>query len=110
MAHRTLTPELLTIIAARFKVLAEPARLAILNALREGELTVSELVDGTGMGQANVSKHLQLLHAQGFVKRRKDGTFTYYAVADRGVFRLCDAMCGHLEAEATARRRIVASR
>lgn len=110
MAPRTLTPELLTIIAARFKVLAEPARLAILNALREGELTVSELVDRTEMGQANVSKHLQLLHAQGFVKRRKHGTFTYYAVADRGVFKLCDAMCGHLEAEATARRRIVTSR
>jgi DNA-binding transcriptional ArsR family regulator len=110
MVHRTLTPELLTIIAARFKVLAEPARLSILNALRDGEMTVTELVDETRMGQANVSKHLQLLHAHGFVKRRKDGTFTYYAVADRGVFRLCDAMCGHLEAEAAARRKLVASR
>jgi len=110
MSRLPLTPELLTIIAGRFKVLAEPARLAILNALREGELTVTELVDETGLGQANVSKHLQLLHASGFVQRRKHGVFTHYSVANRDVFKLCDMMCGRLEAEATAYRKLVAMR
>ncbi len=110
MARSSLSPQLLTIIAARFKVLAEPARLAILNAMREGEMTVTELVKETGLGQANVSKHLQLLHVNGFVKRRKHGLFTRYAVSDRDVFKLCDAMCGHLEAEAAARRKLVAVR
>jgi DNA-binding transcriptional ArsR family regulator len=110
MATKSLSPQLLTIIAARFKVLGEPARLAILDALRNGPRTVTELIEATGLGQANVSKHLQLLHAHGFVKRRKDGVFTQYEVADRDVFRLCDAMCGHLEAEATARKKLVASR
>ena len=105
-----LSPELLSVIAARFKVLAEPARLAILDAMRGGEKTVTELVDATSLGQANVSKHLQLLHHHGFVRRRKHGLFTYYRVADRDVFRLCDAMCGHLESEAAARRRLVAAR
>lgn len=110
MANLPLTPELLDLVAARFKVLAEPARLSILNALRDGERTVSELVDATELGQANVSKHLQQLHSHGFVKRRKDGLFTYYALADRDVFRLCDIMCGRLAAESIARRKLVAVR
>ena len=109
MARSTLGPELLTIIAARFKVLSEPARLVLLNAMRTGERTVTDLVGETGLGQANVSKHLQLLHTHGFVRRRKNGLFTYYAVADRDVFKLCDAMCGHLESEAAARRKLAAA-
>lgn len=103
-------PQLLHLIAARFKVLAEPARLAILDALRAGEKTVTDLADDTDLGQANLSKHLQLLHAHGFVKRRKLGLFTRYAVANRDVYRLCDVMCGHLEAEATTRRKLALAR
>lgn len=107
---RLLTPELLELIATRFKVLAEPARLEILNALKQGELTVTELVDRTGLGQANVSKHLQLLLSHGFVERRREGLFAYYELADKDVLKLCDIMCGRLEAENTARRKIVAAR
>jgi DNA-binding transcriptional ArsR family regulator len=109
MPH-VMSEELLQLIAGRFKVLAEPARLTILNALREGELSVTALQDATGLGQANLSKHLQLLHAAGFVKRRKQGLFTRYAVADRAVFRLCDLMCGRLDAESSTRRKLVAVR
>ena len=107
---RLLTPELLELIATRFKVLAEPARLEILNALKQGELTVTELVDRTGLGQANVSKHLQLLLSHGFVERRREGLFAYYELADKDVLRLCDIMCGRLEAENNARRKIVGAR
>ena len=110
MGHSTLTPELIELIAARFKALAEPARLQILNALRAREMTVNELVDATGLGQANVSKHLQSLHAARFVERRKEGLFTYYSLADRAVFRLCDIMCGHLEHEVADRRKTLAAR
>ena len=67
MGKHKLTPELMDIIAERFKALGEPARLQILDALRDGEATVTELVDATGLGQANVSKHLGLLHGLGFV-------------------------------------------
>lgn len=110
LSQLTLTPELIELIAARFKALAEPARLQILNALRAGELTVSELVDVTGLGQANVSKHLNLLFAAGFVDRRREGLFAYYFLADKNVLRLCDIMCGRLEQELAARRKIFASR
>ena len=108
MGKLDLTPDVLVLIAERFKALAEPARLHILNCLRGGELTVTELVEETELGQANVSKHLQLLHALGFVKRRKEGLYVYYALADKSVFQLCDVMCGRLEAEMKARRKLLA--
>ena len=110
MGNLELTPELMGIIAERFKALGEPARLQILDALRDGELTVTELVEATEFGQANVSKHLGLLHQFGFVTRRKEGLYVYYRLADRDVFRLCDIMCGKLEAETAARRRVLAGR
>ena len=108
MGNQALTPEILALVAERFKALAEPARLQIMNELRGGELTVGELVEATGLGQANVSKHLQMLHTMRFVSRRKDGLFVYYALADNTVFRLCDIMCSRLEAEAKARRKVLA--
>lgn len=108
MGKTPLTPAVIELIADRFKALAEPARLTILNALRSRELTVTELVDETGLGQANLSKHLQLLHATNFVRRRKEGLHVYYALADRNVLRLCDIMCGRIEAEAKVRRMVLA--
>lgn len=108
MAKPPLSPGLLALIAERFKVLAEPARLEILAALRDGEMTVGELVSALELGQANVSKHLQLLHTFGFVSRRKDGLYVRYALADRSVFQLCDLMCGRIEADAKARRKLLA--
>jgi ArsR family transcriptional regulator len=83
-------------VAERFKALGEPARLRILDALREGEAAVGELVDATGLNQANLSKHLQRLYVLGLVQRRKEGLFVYYALADKGIFQLCDIMCGRL--------------
>ena len=110
MSKKTMTPELLELVAERFKALGEPARLAILNSLRRGESTVSELVEDTGMGQANVSKHLQLLHTLRFVARRKEGLFVYYSLADDSVFQLCDVMCGRIAQDSRERGRIVAGR
>lgn len=108
MSEFSLTPEVLELIAERFKALAEPARLNILNALRQREMTVSELMSATGLGQANVSKHLQLLHTLGFVERRKEGLYVHYRLADEDVFRLCDIMCGRLVHEADMRSRLFA--
>ena len=104
-----LTPDVLGMIAERFKALGEPARLQILKCLQSEEMSVNQLVEETGLGQANVSKHLQLLHTFGFVSRRKDGLFVYYALADKAVFRLCDIMCGRIESQLEAQRRRFAS-
>ena len=108
MARKPLSPDTLALVAERLRALAEPARLEILNELRAGERTVSELVEATGLGQANVSKHLQLLLAAGFVRRRKVGLYAYYALADQDVFRICDIMCGRLAKETMRRRRLLA--
>ena len=108
MASYPLTPELLELVAERFKALAEPARLRILSALRERETTVTEIMEATGLGQANVSKHLQLLTALGFVARRKEGLYVFYRLADDDVFQLCDLMCGRLAREAEARSQVLA--
>ncbi len=110
MGKTRLTPETMELVADRFRALAEPVRLNIMQALRSGERTVGELVEGTGLGTANVSKHLQLLYATGFVTRRKDGLFVYYGLADDDVFRLCDIICGRIAAEAASRRKALAGR
>ena len=107
---KQLSPEMIDLVAERFRALAEPARLHLMQALRSGERTVGELVEATGLGTANVSKHLQLLHATGFVTRRKEGLHVYYGLAGKDVFRLCDLMCGRLAAEAESRRQLLAGR
>jgi DNA-binding transcriptional ArsR family regulator len=108
MGAAKMTPELLTLIAERFRALSEPARLQILNALRAGEKTVTQLVEETGLGQANVSKHLQVLHGLGFISRRKQGLFVYCTLSDKDVFRLCDIMCSRMETELASRRKTLA--
>lgn len=106
----TLSPGLLAGVAERFKALAEPTRLQLLQCLRGGEVSVSVLVEETGLTQANVSKHLRLLLRLGFVTRRKDGLHAYYALADKDIFRLCDLMCGRMERELKAQQRLLATR
>ncbi|HJS48213.1 MAG TPA: metalloregulator ArsR/SmtB family transcription factor [Gemmatimonadales bacterium] len=104
---RKLTPETAALISERFRALGEPMRLALLHQLRGGERSVSDLVAALGAGQANVSKHLQLLRRHGFVARRKEGVTTWYRIADPSVFELCDLVCGGIRAEARTRRRLV---
>lgn len=105
---KEMSPALLARVAERFRALAEPARLQLLQSLRGGERTVTELTDATGLTQANVSKHLQLLHSTGFVVRRKEGLYVFYALADGDTVTLCDIMCGRIEAEVRAQERLLA--
>ncbi|MCU0635224.1 MAG: metalloregulator ArsR/SmtB family transcription factor [Gemmatimonadaceae bacterium] len=109
MPKPSLTPEVLSLVAERFRALGEPARLQLLRALQRGPRTVGELVDETGLGQANTSKHLQLLHSLGFIARRKDGLFVHYELADQSVFELCDIVCGRLDEQLKEQQRRLAS-
>ena len=83
-------------VAERFKALSEPMRLRLLYALMDGEKTVSELVAETGSVQANVSKHLSVLMEADILGRRKQGTSSYYRIADESIFELCDLVCGSI--------------
>ena len=87
---------LVELIAQRFRVLGEPMRIRLLDALRERPLTVGELQEATGGSQQNVSKHLSVLRDAAFVRRTKTGTFARYEIADATVFAICELVCGGL--------------
>jgi len=87
-------------IAQRFRVLGDANRIRLLDQLRDGALSVGELVERTGMSQQNASKHLGVLLQAGIVSREKEGNRARYAIADAGVFDLCEQVCGGLRSQA----------
>ncbi len=91
-----LPEPLVDLIARRFRVLGEPTRIRLLDLLRERDATVTELHEALGASQQNVSKHLGVLLGAGIVTRTKEGTSARYAIADDGVFELCEHVCGGL--------------
>lgn len=94
-----LPEDLAELIARRFRVLADPLRVRMLDLLRDGELSVNTIAEQLDAGQQNVSKHLNVLADAGMVRRRKDGNHVYYGIADEGVFELCEQVCGSLQAQ-----------
>jgi DNA-binding transcriptional ArsR family regulator len=82
------------LIAERFRVLGDPTRIRLLDALRDGPATVGELRHAIGCSQQNVSKHLGVLLRGGLVRRHREGNFSRYAIADESVFDMCELVCG----------------
>src|SRR3974390_975931 len=97
---KALSPDQLTAVARLFSVLSEPSRLALLQALQTGPLSVSELILRCGMKQANVSKHLAVLYDHRLVKRERNGVSIRYEIADPMIFSLCNLVCGKMERDA----------
>jgi DNA-binding transcriptional ArsR family regulator len=91
-----ISEPLAELIAKRFRVLAEPARVRLLDRLRDGERSVQDLTEALAMSQQNVSKHLGILAGAGIVERRKDGNLSLYRIADESVLELCEQVCGSL--------------
>lgn len=87
----------LEMVARRFRVLGDPQRLRILQALLSGERTVGELVDVCDCTQGNVSTHLRVLRSERLVSVRREGTTRYYAIADPSLEQLCHLVCGSIE-------------
>jgi ArsR family transcriptional regulator len=73
-----------------FKALAHPLRISILDALREGELTVNEISQRFEVEPANASQQLAVLRNRNIVMTRKDGANVYYSVSDKSIFKLLD--------------------
>jgi DNA-binding transcriptional ArsR family regulator len=88
---------LVEMIAERFRLLAEPMRIRILDQLRDAPMSVGALGDALGTSQQNVSKHLGLLLRAGVVAREKQGTLARYRIDDQSVFDLCEQVCGGLQ-------------
>lgn len=72
------------------KSFSDPKRLIIINELRDGEKTVGEIVEDTGISQAVVSRELGILRAKGIVKPRRDGNKIYYSISDIRICEACD--------------------
>jgi DNA-binding transcriptional ArsR family regulator len=89
-------------IAESFRALSEPTRLAILQELKSGAMTVNELVEAIGTSQPNVSKQMRVLLHAGFVSREQRGTFVYYEMQGDFVLRLCELVCDRLNQRARA--------
>jgi ArsR family transcriptional regulator len=78
--------------ASLFQALAHSTRLQILEVLRDGELSVSEIISRIGRDQANISQHLANLRLRGLVVNRKEGNQVFYSIRDRALFKVLDLM------------------
>lgn len=76
-------------VARYFSLLADPTRLRILSLLCSDERPVREVVEAIGLTQANISRHLSILHDAGVLARRRDGNSVYYRVIDPNFVDIC---------------------
>jgi len=91
---------LIELIAQRFRVIGEPTRIRIVDALRDRPMTMNELTAVVGASQQNVSKHIGVLAEAGIVGREKDGNRVRCSIADETIFELCELVCGGLRQRA----------
>jgi DNA-binding transcriptional ArsR family regulator len=84
-----------------FQALAHPARIAILEQLREGELSAGAIMERLGMEQANLSQHLAVLRARQIVVNRKAGNQVFYSVRDPLIIEVLDLMRRYFYAHLT---------
>ncbi len=98
-------------LLAALRAVAEPTRLRVLALLRQGELTVSELVRVLGQSQPRVSRHLRLLTDSGLLERFREGTWIFHRIAHDGagahlIQRLVDLLPADDEVLAMDRERL----
>ncbi len=89
-------PAFLAPVADYFKVLSEVSRLQVLCCLKSGVKNVGEIIEATGLGQANVSKHLKILTQAGMITRQPQGVSVFYQITDPLIFELCELVCDRL--------------
>jgi DNA-binding transcriptional ArsR family regulator len=79
-----------------FYALSDPARLQVLEFIRNQEKCVCEIIPYLSMPQPLVSRHLKILKDAGIVRCRKDGTKRMYSVIDKRIFNVVDALNAEL--------------
>jgi ArsR family transcriptional regulator len=89
------------------KTISNPRRQAILDTIRDGEMTVSELIEKTGISQANLSQHLAILRSKGVVKTRRDGNCIYYSLSNIKIIEAYDLISEVLEDSTTSREKAI---
>jgi len=89
------------------KTLASPKRLEILNALKDGEKTVGELVEILGVPKANVSQHLAVMRLKGILKSRREGVSIFYRISNNKVTEACSLMRDVLTEQMKERSKLI---
>ena len=84
-----------------FQALAHPTRIAIADELRDGELTVGDLMSRLQVEQSNLSQHLAIMRARQIVLARKSGSQVFYSVRDPLIFKLLDLMRVYFQNQVT---------
>jgi len=95
----TLKEKDLETVSLRFKALSDVSRLKIVQALKEGERSVTEIVEFTKLSQPNVSRHLQVLTTSGLIGKRRNGLSIMYRIVDKSLSSLCSVVCRSVKAE-----------
>jgi len=89
------------------KTLASEKRQRILGCLRDGELTVSDIVKATGISQANASQHLAILRSKAVVRTRRDGTSVYYSILNPKIIQAFDLITEVMQESLASRNQMV---
>ncbi len=92
-----LSPDHVQSVADTFRVLGDPTRVRILDALRDGELCVNDLATRIGLSESAVSHQLRLLRTMRLVRVRRDGRLAYYAVDDHHILELLEQASTHVQ-------------
>jgi DNA-binding transcriptional ArsR family regulator len=90
---RIFSDEELQRLSEVFKVLSEVSRLKILRCLLEGEKCVTEIINATGLMQANVSKQIKIMQKAGILECRPAGLQRYYKIVDPSIVDICEIVC-----------------
>ena len=75
-----------------FQALANPTRIAIVEALRDGEMSAGKLIEKLGIEQANASQHLAILRSKQIVLNRKAGNQVFYSIRDHALIEVLDIL------------------
>ena len=92
LAERTVA-----VIAETFRVLGDPTRIRILNALARGERCVCDIADVVGISESAVSHQLRLLRSMRLVRTRRAGRQIFYTLADQHIVQLLSLAATHVE-------------
>jgi DNA-binding transcriptional ArsR family regulator len=87
-----MSPEVRRFKAEIFQGLAHPTRIAMVETLREGEMSAGKLIEQLGLDQANASQHLAVLRARQIVTSRKDGNQVFYSLRDPVLIEVLDIL------------------
>jgi ArsR family transcriptional regulator len=88
----TTTQELRRFKAEIFQALAHPTRIAIVEALRNGEMSAGQIIDQLGLEQANASQHFAVLRSKQVVVNRKEGNQVFYSLRDPVLIEVLDVL------------------